>query len=362
MKNDIHRAYERIEVDHASKLLSLEKRLDDLLELSRQCASGFLTELKPVIAVSLKWKFDYLAKTLESPFELEADVLYWAQMIQTFKRLGQLDWFSLRDDSKIEQDVWKRTAHGFDIGWTTTTREERFLASRKIAEERLQQIIEMLGGPDYFAKKQILDCGCGPGRYIDLMRKLVPPPAKIVGMDQGKKLVETLKERFAGDPIVEIHRGTCESLEYKDESFDIVFSNGVIHHTPGHLPTMIKDHTRVLRPGGVMFIMLVGKGGLEMKLWEFLRGFLYDVPIESMLDRFGQIMSALRLQGIVDHMYGEYQLTDRMEFEEWCRPLFKKVQRVPGISGLDITPELYADDPYFTARFGTGHLRYLCFK
>jgi hypothetical protein len=73
-------------------------------------------------------------------------------------------------------------------------------------------------------------------------------------------------------------------------------------------------------------------------------------------------MSALRLQGIVDHMYGEYQQADRLEFEEWCRPLFKKIQRVPGIAGLDVTPEVYADDPYFTARFGTGHLRYLCFK
>lgn len=215
MREDLHRAYARIDTDHTSKSLSLERQLDVLLELSRQCASEFLAELKPAIAVSLKWKFDYLSKTLESPFELRSDILYWTEMIQTFKRLGNLDWFPFRDDNKIQQDVWRRTAHGFDIGWTTTTRKERFLASRRIAEERLQQIFQMLGGPDYFANKQILDSGCGPGRYIDLMRKLIPPPARIVGMDQGEKLVETLKERFAKDPIVEIQRGTCEGLEYK---------------------------------------------------------------------------------------------------------------------------------------------------
>jgi len=27
-----------------------------------------------------------------------------------------------------------------------------------------------------------------------------------------------------------------------------------------------------------------------------------------------------------------------------------------------LVAELYADDPYFTARFGCGHLRYLCYK
>ena len=281
-------------------------------------------------------------------------------MLAKLKQLGGLGWFEVRDDGAVAPDVWRRTAHGFDVGWTETTREERFEVSRQIAQERLDQIAQMVGGVGYFAGKRILDSGCGPGRYIDLMRRL--SPLKIVGMDQGERLVDTLKKRFDGDPIVEIHQGTCERLEYPDASFGIVFSNGVLHHTPGDLPIMIKDHAQVLKPGGVMFIMLVGRGGLELKLWEFLRRFLYDVSIESMLDRLGTKMSPLRLQGIVDHMYGEYQQTDRVDFEKWCRPLFKQVKRVPGIAGLDVTPELYADDPYFTARFGTGHMRYLCFR
>lgn len=357
---DVHRAYARIDPQHEARTARLEQSLDELLAVSRRCASDFLQELKPAIAVSLKWRFDYLAKTYESPFELETDVRYWITMLETFERLGHLGWFPLRDDSTMNPDVWRRTAHGFDVGWTTTTREERFAASQKIAKERTDQIVEMLGGPAFFKGKRILDSGCGPGRYIDLMRKM--GPEKIVGMDQGERLVEALQARFAGDPIVEIQRGTAEKLTYPDNTFDIVLSNGVIHHTPAHLPTMLADHARVLKPGGAMFIMLVGKGGLELKLWEFLRGFLYDVTIESMLTRFGTNISPLRLQGIVDHMYGEYQQTGRDEFEEWCKPLFKEIRRVPGIAGLDVTPEIYADDPYYEPRFGTGHMRYLCFK
>lgn len=125
---------------------------------------------------------------------------------------------------------------------------------------------------------------------------------------------------------------------------------------------MVADHARVLRPGGVLFIMLVGKGGLELKMWQFIRDFLYDVPLRSMLERFGARVSPLRLQGIVDHMYGEYQQTSRETFEGWCQGLFARIERVPGVTGLDVTPEVYRDDPYFAERFGCGQLRYLCYK
>jgi len=125
---------------------------------------------------------------------------------------------------------------------------------------------------------------------------------------------------------------------------------------------MLQDHHRVLRRGGTMFIMLIGKGGLELKIWEFLRAFLNDVPLAKMIEIFGKSINPLRLQGIVDHMYGEYQETARETFEEWCKPLFRQIRRIPGVPGLDVTPEIYRDDPYFETRFGSGHLRYLLTK
>jgi SAM-dependent methyltransferase len=357
--DNLYRAYDRVPADHRERTARLERALDDLLAESRGAESGLLREMKPTIAISLKWRFDHLAKIYASPFELEDDVAYWRQVVSTLADLGRQGWFEMPGASAAP-DAWKRTAHGFDIGWTTTTREERFQASRRIAEDRMAQLLEMLGGSDYFRGRDVLDSGCGPGRYVDIVRRL--GAKRIVAMDQGARLVSALQERFAGDDVVEVQRGTCERLEYPDDAFDFVFSNGVLHHTPSSIPQMLADHARVLRPGGAMFIMLVGKGGLELKLWEFLRGFLYDVPIETMLERFEPIMSPLRLQGIVDHMYGEYQQTGRDQFEGWCRPLFTRVERVPGIPGLDVTPEIYRDDPYYTARFGSGHLRYLCYK
>jgi ubiquinone/menaquinone biosynthesis C-methylase UbiE len=357
----VHKAYERITPDWSERYRQLESSLDGLLDAARQAESPLLRTMKPTIAVALKWKFDYLAKTYESPFELEADVAYWTSCLRMLKRLGAEGWFDASASTTDgTTDPWQRTAQGFDVGWTTTTEGERFEALRKIAQDRMDQLIAMLGGPEFFTGKQILDSGCGPGRYVDIMRRL--GPARIVAMDQGERLVKVLTERFAGDPIVHVERGTAEKLTYPDNSFDIVFSNGVIHHTPADLQTMLKDHVRVLRPGGVMFIMLVGSGGLEMKMWEWVRNFLYDVPLDQMIAALRDKISPYRLQGIVDHMYGEYQLTSRPQFESWCQGLFTRIERVPGVAGHDVTPEIYADDPYYEPRFGTGHLRYLCYK
>lgn len=355
-----YKAYARLSPQEPARTGSAGELLDTLLDTARQVESPLLCDMKPIIALALKWKFDYLAKTLESPSAMERDVLYWIDVLRTFKRLGDERWFDLAPHGTPPMDVWKRTAHGFDVGWTTTTAGERFQASQQIARERLDQISGMLGGEAWFTGKDILDSGCGPGRYVDLLAKR--SPRRLVALDQGPALIEALWSRFRDQPVVEIVRGTCEKLTFPDASFDFVLSNGVIHHTAADLRTMIADHARVLRKGGVMFIMLVGKGGLELKIWEFLRAFLYDVPIETMLDRFGKVMSPLRLQGIVDHMYGEYQQTDRAEFERWCAGLFTRIERVPGVLGLDVTPEVYRDDPYFADRFGTGQLRYLCYK
>ena len=355
-----HRAYERIVPDYSVRTKEMEAALDALLASSKGVESRLLREIKPTIAIALKWKFDYLAKCLASPFELECDVKYWHGIVEMLRNLGKRGWFEIEEHKAGSFDAWKRTAHGFDIGWTTTTKDEQFAISRQIAEERTDQIISMLSGLEWFAGKHILDSGCGPGRYVDILRRF--SPARVVALDQGERLIESLKVRFKDDPVVETVRGTCERLEFGDGSFDFVLSNGVLHHTPSDIHTMIRDHARVLKPGGVLFILLVGKGGLELKLWEFLRGFLYDVPIENILEKLVHVISPLRLQGIVDHMYGEYQQTDREEFEGWSRKLFGEIRRVPGIAGLDVTPELYADDPYFAPRFGTGQLRYLCFK
>jgi SAM-dependent methyltransferase len=50
-------------------------------------------------------------------------------------------------------------------------------------------------------------------------------------------------------------RGSVAALPFPDASFDLVYSNGVIHHTP-ETAGAIGEFLRVLRPGGTAIVMV----------------------------------------------------------------------------------------------------------
>ena len=73
-------------------------------------------------------------------------------------------------------------------------------------------------------------------------------------------------------------------------------------------------------------------------------------------------ISPLRIQGILDHSYGEYIETSRIKFEKILIKYFRKIEKIDGIYGADVTVKTFKKDRYFKKRFGTGNLRYLCVK
>jgi ubiquinone/menaquinone biosynthesis C-methylase UbiE len=84
-----------------------------------------------------------------------------------------------------------------------------------------------------------------------------------------------------------IHRD-AESLPFDDRSFDVVYSNGVLHHTP-NTATVVGEIYRVLRPGGRAIIMLYAENSLHY--WRKLvwRSGVRDGLLDQM--SMGEIMS-----------------------------------------------------------------------
>ncbi len=130
-----------------------------------------------------------------------------------------------------------------------------------------------------FQGARLLEVGCGMG--TDLLQ-FARAGARCTGIDLTPRSVEITRHRFklygaAGDFMI----SDGERLPFRNEAFDVVYSNGVLHHTPDTAGAIREVH-RVLRPGGVAKVMLYHRNSLnywvEIVLrrgvlgFEFLRG------------------------------------------------------------------------------------------
>lgn len=110
--------------------------------------------------------------------------------------------------------------------------------------------------------KEVLEIGCGIGTdSINFARV----GAKLTVVELSEKSLELAKKRFAvyglkADFIV----GDAERLSsyFPDKKFDLVYSFGVIHHTP-HPEAVIREIEQVIRPGGELRIMLYSKCSIK---------------------------------------------------------------------------------------------------
>src|SRR5207245_4997879 len=57
----------------------------------------------------------------------------------------------------------------------------------------------------------------------------------------------------------------AENLDFNDNSFDLVYSHGVLHHTPDTARAVREIH-RVLRPGGRAVVMLYHRNSYNYRV------------------------------------------------------------------------------------------------
>lgn len=135
--------------------------------------------------------------------------------------------------------------------------------------------------------KRVLEIGCGGGGQGLI---LGTHGAELVSSDLclERTLPAARKIRMLGIDG-EACQADAESLPFKDNLFDIVFSQGVLHHTPRTEVTIQHVH-RVLKPGGVAYIGLYARHSFHY----YVTTFLYMGILRGNIFRFGrQWLSAL---------------------------------------------------------------------
>lgn len=97
----------------------------------------------------------------------------------------------------------------------------------------------------------ILDVGCGAGFDLYIAAQLTGTHGRVYGVDLTEAMVARACEHIQQADIenAEVLQVTSERLPFKDNTFDVVISNGVINLSPDK-ETLFREINRVLKPGG----------------------------------------------------------------------------------------------------------------
>lgn len=170
------------------------------------------------------------------------------------------------------QDFWQAHPCGAEFvgdlsNKTRQDYEDFFTRYDQFRYEKESHILKNLDQID-FQGKRVLEIGLGQGADAE---QIIKRGGIYSGLDLTEESVERVKMRFLlrNLPFESIKQGSALEIPFSDNSFDIVFSHGVLHHIP-NIQKAQKEIARVLKNDGKLIVMLYAKKSLNYLLSIFL--------------------------------------------------------------------------------------------
>lgn len=154
----------------------------------------------------------------------------------------------------LVRDHWEREACGTRYGSAAAEREyfDQIADARYSLEPHIPLFARFAQGKG----KRVLEIGVGAGCDFVRWREA---GADAAGIDLTQSAIDltrrNLEARGLDGASADLRVADCEHLPFPEGAFDIVYSWGVLHHTPDTVAAFREAH-RVLRPGGEICAMI----------------------------------------------------------------------------------------------------------
>ena len=156
-------------------------------------------------------------------------------------------------------------ASNFGFEWNLHNKTQLDTSTQHESEETF---MEKTGfRPEDLKGKVVLDVGCGMGRFSDVASRW---GATVVGIDL-TSAVDAAHANIGERDNVHLAQADIFALPFRDETFDVIFSIGVLHHTPN--TRMAFDRLpQLLKPGGRIAIWVYAS---IMRAWSRMSSDVY---------------------------------------------------------------------------------------
>lgn len=148
--------------------------------------------------------------------------------------------------------VNKTTAERFGQEWE----DFDFIDSERYAKQFLDWIAPVF--PEFFRGKIVLDAGCGKGRHCVASYEF--QAKEVIGVDLANGSVRSAFRNTRHLSNVHILQANLYHLPFRQQTFDYVYSVGVLHHTPDPRKAFTSI-TKMLKSGGSVSAWVYGKEG-----------------------------------------------------------------------------------------------------
>jgi SAM-dependent methyltransferase len=213
--------------------------------------------------------------------------------------------------------------------------------------------------------KRVLDAGCGGGRYTVAWKLLGARHA--TGVDLSVSGITDARARVDEAHVcgVNFEVGDVLALPFPDDHFDVVFSNGVLHHTV-NWRAGISELVRTLRPGGLGWLYLIeNPGGLFWDVIEILRVVMRHDDRETARQALAdEGILANRIFYMLDHVMVPINI--RLTPEEIDGALrasgARAIRRLTRGADFDRVEAIHRGDAYAREKYGVGENRFVFTK
>ncbi len=243
------------------------------------------------------------------------------------------------------EDVWSNYVKRYTKDWTLNNRDLRCI--KLFTKQELKNLD--IGDTPLFKwlhkykskNRKLLDAGCGCGFFTIYSKKLGYSP---IGIDLSKESIKLARKLARINKTkIKFLIGDVRNMPFKDNSFDIVLSSGVIEHF-SDTGKAVKEHSRVLKSKGILI------GNIPYRYSIFVPNKFFQKILGKWQAGYEKSFSISKIK----NLFNKHNLN----IEEVIRSPIRPGKRFPFYGKILNKIE----KPFFSTGFGGMHLYFLARK